>query len=726
MKSPSPRIITCLALVALSAAKADPQYIGAEACGICHPSALSAWRGSHHDLAMQPANRKTVLGDFDDASHTQHGVTTRFSQKEDRYWIETVGDDGERARFEVAYTFGVAPLQQYLVKFPGGRLQAFVLVWDTRPEAEGGQRWFSIYGDERIPPGDVLHWTGLAQNWNHQCAECHSTNLTKGYDAKRDRFDTQYAEIDVACEACHGPGSAHRERMRTGDPAARKPGVRGLSVEFEPVTRAKYVEGEDGLPVRQPARSGHAEVDLCARCHSRRSTLVEGTPAGTPIHDTHRIATLDPPLYFDDGQIHDEVYVHGSFVQSAMYRAGVSCSDCHEPHSARLRAEGNALCARCHSSARFDTAEHHHHAKGSAASQCVTCHMPTRNYMQIDARHDHSLRVPRPEVAARAGAPNVCNDCHTSMTSAWAARKIAGWRKPGLVREKHFGIALVDARRGTPGSDTRLADLIRDTRHPDIARATAIELLPRVATRQTLPTFDHALEDPAPMVRAGSARALATAPTALRASKLPPLLDDPVRLVRWEAARGLAEVDAMSLGKPVREKRDAILAEYEAALRRDADRPESHMSLAALALARGEEALAERSLRDALAKNTSFVPAYVNLSDLHRAKGQDEESEAILREGLLAVPDHPDLLHAYGLALVRLDRASEALGHFEAAANASPENPRYAYVYAAALYDADRTREARDVLRAAAARHPGDREIAGFLANLEAGGPPSR
>jgi len=719
---------TWIGLLAASETPAEPAptYVGAAACGGCHPDALRAWRGSHHDLAMQEATSETVLGDFADATHHPHGVTTTFRTEGGRFFIETPGNDGTPARFEVAYTFGVDPLQQYLVKFPDGRMQAFGLAWDTRSKEHGGQRWFSIYGDEPIPPGDVLHWTGPAQNWNHQCADCHSTALRKGYDAENDRFETRWAELNVACEACHGPGSLHTKRMQSGDPRWRMPGRRGLGVEFEPVASARWPEGPDGLPVREPPRTSHTEVELCARCHSRRSTLVEAAPAGTPLHDTHRIATLEPPLYFDDGQIHDEVYVYGSYVQSAMYAAGVSCSDCHEPHSSRLRAQGNALCARCHSAARFDTAAHHHHAEGSAGSQCVSCHMPTRTYMQVDPRRDHSLRVPRPALAGTIGAPNACNDCHSSMTNAWAARQIREWSATRAASPDHYGARLHAGRRGEPGAEHNLSALIESSKTPGIVRATALGVLPQVATDASLETFARALEDPDPMVRAASLRALATSPEALALANAARLLDDPVRLVRWEAAMALAPAAAMTLSKEVRTKRDALLSEYEVALRRDADRPESHMTLASLAMARGEEKSAEQSLLDARARNPHFVPAYVNLADLYRAQARGEASEAVLREALERLPDQPDLLHAHGLALVRLGRGPEALDRFATAARSSPENPRYAYVYAVALHDAGRSTEALEVLRAAAARHPGHREIAAFLDALERTSPPLR
>ncbi len=184
-------------------------FVGRGTCAPCHQKELDLWQGSHHDLAMQVANDETVLGDFSDSEFTHFGVTSTFYKREGQFLVRTEGEGGELQEFEVTHTFGVEPLQQYLVRFPRGRVQALSICWDTRPSTEGGQRWFHLYGDEKIGPRDPLHWTGLYQTWNHQCAECHSTNLKKKYSAEDGSYQTTWSEIDVSCEACHGPGSEH-------------------------------------------------------------------------------------------------------------------------------------------------------------------------------------------------------------------------------------------------------------------------------------------------------------------------------------------------------------------------------------------------------------------------------------------------------------------------------------------------------------------------------------
>ena len=386
-----------------------PAYVDEATCGGCHPAESAAWAGSHHDLAMQEATPETVLGDFGDVTFTDHGVTTRFFLRDGGYWVGAEGPDGQAADFEVAYTFGVAPLQQYLVALPGGRLQSFPIAWDT---AAG--RWFDL-SPERVGPEDPFHWTGPYQNWNLMCAGCHSTGLRKNYDPDSRTYQTTWSVIDVGCQACHGPGEDH-QAWAGGDRPAGEPGL-GLRVDFR-------------------GRNAAYEVDQCAACHARRFPVSETPVAGEPLLDHFVPETLREGLYHPDGQILDEVYEYGSFVQSRMYAEGVACSDCHDPHSLDLGTAGNAVCTACHqpqvpdrfptlNAAVYDTPAHHFHEAGSPGAECVGCHMPERTYMQVDPRRDHSFRPPRPDLSVATGSPNACNACHTDRTAAWAAESIA-------------------------------------------------------------------------------------------------------------------------------------------------------------------------------------------------------------------------------------------------------------------------------------------------------------
>ena len=250
------------------------EYVGHSVCAGCHPAQRQRWQGSHHDLAMQEATAATVLGDFDAATFTHFGLTTRFYRTNGQFKVRTEGADGALRDYPVRYTFGAYPLQQYLIAFPGRRYQALDIAWDSRPKAAGGQRWFSLHPSERIAPGDPLHWTGLYQNWNSSCAECHSTNLHKNYDPQRGRFATTWTDIDVACEACHGPGSRHVAWARGA--AGEGEDDKGLAVRFTKRIGVGWpIDPHSGNARRSRPRTGSVEIDACGRCHARRSPLTE-------------------------------------------------------------------------------------------------------------------------------------------------------------------------------------------------------------------------------------------------------------------------------------------------------------------------------------------------------------------------------------------------------------------------------------------------------------------
>lgn len=473
------------------------------------------------------------------------------------------------------------------------------------------------------------------------------------------------------------------------------------------------------MPRRAEPLRDSLELDTCARCHSRRSPIKEDYEFGRPLFDTHRAVPLDPAFYFPDGQIREEVYVWGSFVQSAMHAAGVTCSDCHDSHSGKLRAAGNALCGRCHTPKRYDTGLHHHHQPKSEGATCVGCHMPERTYMQVDPRRDHSLRVPRPDLSDALGTPNACTGCHLAASNRWAAAEIAKWRG-GRDPEAHWGSAIHSGLVGGPQAEADLLRMLSDPEVPAIARATAITLLPQHAGPKSGPAFEAALEDPDAQVRveAISAMEMLGAPAALL--QLLPLLEDPILAVRLEAARALAPVPAEALSTQQRARRSELLREYRALQRMDADRSAARARLASLAMSEGDLQQAEVELRAARRLDPSFIPAYVNLADVHRMQGRDGEGERLLREALERSPENPDVSHALGLLLVRQKRMREALPQLERAATGSPEAPRYAYVYALALDSVGNSTRALEVLREARRRHPGSREIAALLAQIEA------
>jgi tetratricopeptide (TPR) repeat protein len=699
-----------------------PAFVGRARCAGCHQKEDEAYRASDHARAMQVATAETVAGDFGGARFAHGEVTSTFSRRDGKFLVRTDGPDGKPGEFEIAYTFGIEPLQQYLVHFPGGRVQALGLAWDTRPKTRGGQRWLHLYAGERLVPPNPLHWTGREQTWNFQCAECHSTDLRKHYDLAQNRYATTWAEITVSCEACHGPGSAHvawAEARPAGAPRAPA-GATGLPVRLGR-DEGSWTIKDPGRGIAEwtgPPRST-AEVDACARCHARRRPIVDPYPYGTPFLDTHVPALLDPRLYHADGQILGEVYEYGSFVQSRMFRAGVTCSDCHDPHGGKLRAAGNGVCARCHLPAKFDTPAHHRHKADAEGARCVGCHMASRTYMVVDARRDHSFRVPRPDLSVALGTPNACTGCHQDRPAKWAAERVAAWFGADNARRPHFAAALDSGRRGLPAAETALAALAMDAGQPGIARATALSLLTEYLTPASFPAVEAGLRDGDPLVRAAALAVVEALPSERRVALAAPLLRDPVRTVRIGAAHALAGTPAGTLPEDRRPALEQSLAELVRSEMVSADRPEAHLNLANLFARLGRAADAESELRTALWLDPRFVPALVNLADLFRAQGRDaDDGERFLERALEIAPNHAEALHALGLLRARQGRRDEAVRLLERAAAARPDSVRLSYVYAVALRSTGDAPRAIAVLEHAHRRRPADREVLVALATF--------
>ena len=718
-----PALLLIPILSSSTAAAPQAGYLGVAVCGECHAKERDLWRDSFHDRAMKEPTAKTVLGDFKDVQFTAHGVTSRFFKRDGRFFVRTDGPDGTLKDYPIRYTFGWYPLQQYLIEFPGGRLQSLGIAWDSRPQDQGGQRWFHLYPNEKMDHKSPLHWTAPDQTWNYQCADCHSTDLKKGYDAERHVYDTHFAEINVACEACHGPGSRHVAWAQAAvaakasgtaptPPAAPADPTLGLLVDLKDRDGGQWqTDPATGKPARSRPRTTQTQTETCARCHSRRGRIWDELTPGEPLHQGFRLALLSPSLYFPDGQIKDEDYEFGSFIQSRMYHQGVVCSDCHEPHSLKLKAAGNAVCTRCHQAGRYDDPTHHHHAQGGTGTACVACHMPRRLYMVVDPRFDHSLRVPRPDLSDKLGTPNACNTCHQDKDAAWAAAAVAGWFPDPAHRGPHFGEALHAADSGAADGPARLLALAGDPAQPAIARAGALERLHDHPSPDAMPTVTRLLKDPDPLVRAAALRYLDLTDLRTRTEQAWPLLSDPARTVRLEATRVLAPLATQTMGAALAGQLDSALQEYVAAESVNADRPEANLNLGLIALTAGESEVAERAYREALALDPRFIPAYANLADLYRGQGREAEAQAQLRAGLAVDPESADLHHALGLSLVRAKRLEAALTDLKRAVELAPANTRYAYVYAIALDSAGHTAQALPILAAAAERDAANTEL---------------
>jgi tetratricopeptide (TPR) repeat protein len=677
---------------------AAPAFVGGAACTECHERAFQSWRGSDHDLAMAEANQETVKGDFNNVEVTFHGVSSRFFRRDGKFMVWTEGPGGAMAEFEVTHVFGHEPLQQYLIPFPGGRLQALGLAWDVER-----RRWYHLYPDQDIPAEDWLHWTRNGQNWNGMCAECHSTNLQKGYDPDSQTYSTSWTDIDVNCEACHGPGSRHVAWAKV--PPMARPELADL-----------------GLVVPTSDISPAALVELCAPCHSRRAELGDYDHRGLQLLDHMLPSLLSEGLYFADGQDLDEVYTYGSFLQSKMYARGVSCRDCHDSHSLKLRFEGNELCLQCHQREVYDSSDHHFHKKvfegrPSDGALCVKCHMVERPYMVVDWRADHSLRLPRPDLSVEMGTPNACTQggCHDDRPLQWSVDAYRRWY--GQARRPHYGTTFAAARRDEPEAEAELIRLAAHPLQPAIVRATALELLSRYpgaaaadAVRAGVAAYD-------PLIRHTAVTHLVAADPREGAALLAPLLSDPVKAVRLAALSKLAGVPRELLKSYQQEAFDRALAEYQTAMEHSLDFASSGMNLGNLNLSLGRAAEAERSYRLALAIDELFFPARMNLAVLLSGQGRNDEAERELRQVLAAYPDNADAAYSLGLLLVEVGRPDEALGWLQRAAAALPRDARAHYNLGLLLQQHGRLDEARAELEQALEIEPDSLDLLVALAD---------
>ena len=706
--------VACIVVASLFAnnlgAAEERKFIGSKVCATCHQEQYQHWQKSHHDLAMQEATADTVLGKFDGQTFTYFDVTSTFFTKDKKYFVNTDGPDGQLTEFEIKYVFGVYPLQQYLVEFADGRIQSLAISWDARSKEEGGQRWFHLYPNEKIAHDDLLHWTGIDQNWNYMCAECHSTNLEKNFNLAKNHYQTAWSVINVACEACHGPGEEHvtwsqqeKDKQKSTD--------KGLQVDFNNPA-AWIINPKTGLASRSPPRNSHLEVETCARCHARRSTQWDKYVSGRPLLDTHVPATLDDPLYYSDGQINDEVYVYGSFLQSKMYQKGVTCSDCHNPHSLKLKAEGNQLCNSCHQATKFDTSKHHFHKTESEGTECTACHMPKKNYMVIDARGDHSFRIPRPDLSLKLGVPNACTQCHQNENDKWAAAVIEKWY-PENPRRKviHYGEALSAGRRGTIDANQLLIDLANDASKPAIVRATATSLLQGYLNPNNLSTINDLLHDEDAIVRFSSISVAEGFPPQVKVKLLKHLLQDDLRMLRIEAARALADSREQLSNENLKAQFDQALDEYITAQYASAERPEAHTNLGTLHASMLRIDLAQREFEQAIAIDPSFIPAYINLADLYRARGLDGQGKRYLETAIEKRPDAGSAHHALGLLYVRQKKLKDALSSLKIAVELESQNTRYKYVYAVALDSTGQPKKAIEVLKRAHEQRQSDRDV---------------
>jgi len=635
----------------------DSYFLGDNNCKECHQQEFKDWQGSHHDKAMQIADSSTVLGDFNNKKFTSQGVTSHFFKMNGEFFVNTEGPDGDYHDYKIVYTFGITPLQQYIVKFPNGHFQCLRTAWDTVKN-----KWFDLYPDFKIVHSEWLHWSRGGLNWNNMCSDCHSTNVRKNYDAETHSYDTKYALINVSCEACHGPGKQHVEDVkRLGD---------------------KYLStGSLHMTLKTTPKE---LVDQCARCHMRREQFSDSFNFEGTLLDHYFPQLIEEPIYYPDGQISDEDYVYGSFIQSKMYRNDVACNNCHNSHSLKLKFEGNALCTQCHVPEIYNTPKHHFHKKSTEGAMCINCHMPGKYYMGNDFRRDHSFRVPRPDLSLKYGTPNTCSGCHKDKDDKWAWE--AFQKLFGVVDSIHFSEKLAPGIRGQMHADKGLLELINDTTQVEMARSSAIKALANYGANNYINQYIKLLNDDSSLVRGATIDVLTNINNTDYFSSFLPLLKDPKRSVRIKAFYGLSGLGENQVPEKYKEEYQKVKKEFYTHLNTNSDFVGGRIKKANYYLKQGDIQKGIEGYESALKIDNHNNQARLTLANLYYNNQNYIKAEEAFKTIIEQEPEFGPTYYSLGLLYAELNQTNDAIELLKTAVKKMPENIRV-YYNLSLLYD---------------------------------------
>ncbi|WP_244943766.1 tetratricopeptide repeat protein [Vibrio algivorus] len=680
-------VLTCLYFGAAYATTPEQQ------CVSCHQQQVQDWQQSDHFHAMEPANSVSSLGQFDGSTIDYlNGKATFSTDNQDKLWVDFIDEAGKKQHLNITYTFGFQPLQQYIFDAGNGRWQFIPFAWDSRSKEKGGQRWFVLHPEQT--PNDTFHWTQNGQNWNQMCADCHVTDYKKNYDPQTHSYQPEFTASNVSCNACHGDEKQHL-KWAQGDQSIKN---KGYEVSIKAKTPL-FHKNEQGEMVPIQALQPSMQVETCATCHARRSQLKD-RHSPQDIIDAFMPALITSNLYYPDGQISDEVYVWGSFMQSKMHEKGVTCTNCHNPHSGKLKLPGNQTCTQCHTATEYDTNQHHRHAKFKQGNQCVDCHMPATTYMQVDPRRDHSFKIPRPDLTLSTGSPNACNACHQDKDASWSLTKLKSWYpNSSHLEQDHYAQVFVQADHGHLSASTELSKIAQDKQYPDIIRASALSRMSNLPDGNAKIAIIRAVKENEPLKQLGAIEAAQNFPIAQRWELLSPLLSSSNLSVRTQASLMLAPIipnlsASASLTQKERKLLEQVLEEYKAIQEYQSDRGFSYVALGNLALNLNRLDEAEKNFKKAIDVEPIFVPAYVNLADVYRLKKQEVLAQKVLEQGIVISPNNASLYYAKAMSYVRMQQKSLALIELEKAAQLSENNEHYQYTYSLLLKDQGQPREA--------------------------------
>ncbi len=660
----------------------EAAYVGSEKCQSCHQKEFELFKISDHFHAMDTVSAATVKADFNNSRFIYAGDTAFFYTKNNRYFVRTTDSTGVKKEFTISYTFGWRPLQQYLVKFDDGRMQVLPFCWDTREKEKGGQRWFHLYNKEKISHTDELFWMGMNQNWNYMCADCHTTDYKKNFQVADNSFHSKWKESRVSCESCHGPASGHIQWVETKDKLVL---LKGFSISLASKQLNWKMDAAKQTMLPETVIGNDTLIETCARCHARATRFTDEYVHGQSFLQSHIPSTADPVNYHIDGQIKEEDYEYASFLQSKMYAAGVTCINCHDPHSMKIKATGNALCGSCHSSSKYEGPQHSFHKADSTGNKCVNCHMPMTTYMVVDNRLDHSIRIPRPDQSLTMGTPNACNKCHTDKSVKWAADNFTKWFGSKLPMVKNYGELMYNISRFVQESEPSLYELLKNKQYPAIIRATAMEQFSFYTSDRVKTVILPELKSADVILRLNAVKAMNNYPQEVVLENVQPLLSDAVLAIRMEAMTVLAPY-YLKLSRAGSKQFISVMNEYMQLQEKMSHRPEGFYNRAIIKNFTGNFAEAEQLYITCIQRFPDFIQSYSNLVDLYREQNRDEEAKRIIDKGLLRQPNNPFLHYAKGLWHIRMKDYTNGIAELKKAAEAGASNAQMVYGYAIGLF----------------------------------------
>jgi tetratricopeptide (TPR) repeat protein len=665
-------------------------YSGTQSCRECHEKFYRLWAPSHHGLAMQPFTAELFQTRLAPQAKSLAIGDSNYQVEFDgkQCWIQESGPKGNK-KYSIVHAMGGKNVFYFLTPMDRGRLQVIPLAYDVQRKswfdtAASGIRHFQDL--EEKPVG----WKDPEYTFNTSCYGCHVSQFARNYDLKTDTYNSVWQEPGINCEACHGSALEH---VRICREAAKGKPPGDLKIDV----------------IRPPKYSRKSAGDACASCHAKASPLTVSYKPGDDFFDHFDVGILDSPDYYPDGRDLGENYTFTQWLLSPCAKSGqMDCLHCHTS-SGRFRFtddKKNDACLPCHASNVENASDHSHHLKGSAGSQCISCHMPKTEFARM-RRSDHSMLPPTPSTSIAYKSPNACNVCHTDKEAAWADKWVRQWRKRDYQNSVLHRASLIDAARGRNWKKLpAMLEYLGRKNHDAVFAASLIRLLRPCNDGRKWPFLIRALEDPSPLVRAGAAESLGDRINEETVKALSAAIQDKSRLVRVRAASAMAAIPRDLLDAKTAAAFDKAAGEFKATLEARPDYWSSHYNMGSFYLSQRDYKQAVTFFEAAIRLQPGVIQPYVNISFAYNALGLNDKAEQSLRRAFELEPKSLEANLNLGLLLGEMGRLEEAGSHLQKTAELDPQSAVAVYNLGVINAKLGRINPALDYLRRACALQP--------------------